>query len=346
MIAARTPRILFPSNRHVAEPRLPKYVPLTKVDGYWALKFEIPVQGSIPSQSLPTQMAAQDTISLHTFTYQPLAFTALSESSLCLPTPLDPHPSANEPTMAASGHGAVVLSDTCAGVVLHGGAHVQVDWDVDAYFLLNDAQAVIHVNTPSLPVAHGRLGVSCPILPPLDLLPNIGHLISPQLHRDAPRTRTNAGQLFDDSICLRDQRRAARECRCLPLPELVANGGAVAVVSAVVDDLLHGGAVSVVAGDLLHASGCVDASVDVPDASDSVGTSVGIVEVVSLGDAVADSFSFPNGIETLSLAAMEVAVYKLQHQFCPLSPGPGLLSSSFDPDLFLPSPIAHHVSAS
>jgi hypothetical protein len=47
MITARAPRILFSNNRRLAEPRLPKCVPLTKVDGprYWVLKFEIPAQG-------------------------------------------------------------------------------------------------------------------------------------------------------------------------------------------------------------------------------------------------------------------------------------------------------------
>ena len=87
MIAARTPRMLFPNHRRLAEPRLPKYVPLTKIDGYWALNFEIPAPESISSQLLSTtsQTTAQDPISqaLHASTSRP--FAGLTFNSL-LPT--------------------------------------------------------------------------------------------------------------------------------------------------------------------------------------------------------------------------------------------------------------------
>ena len=77
MIAARTPRMLFPNYHRLAEPRLPKYVPLTKIDGYWALTFEIPAPRSISSQLLSTtsKTTAQDTISqaLHASTSRPFA---------------------------------------------------------------------------------------------------------------------------------------------------------------------------------------------------------------------------------------------------------------------------------
>ena len=80
MITARTPRILFPNSRRLAEPRLPKYVPLTKVDGFWVLKFERPAQVSISPQLLSTavQTAAQATNSLHASMYQLEPFAALS----------------------------------------------------------------------------------------------------------------------------------------------------------------------------------------------------------------------------------------------------------------------------
>jgi hypothetical protein len=82
MIATGTPRILFPSNRRVAEPRLPKYVPLTTIDGYWVFTFELPVWGSISSQSMSTRTATPDAIPLHMFTSQPFAaFSALPLSS-------------------------------------------------------------------------------------------------------------------------------------------------------------------------------------------------------------------------------------------------------------------------
>jgi hypothetical protein len=121
----------------------------------------------------------------------------------------------------------------------------------------------------------GCLGasVSHPIPPPSDPLPNIDRLPSPRLHRDAaaPRTRTIAGQVFDDSIRFHDQRKAARErtSHHLPLPEVVANGGAV----------------SVVAGDLLHASGC--AAVVVADRGAAHDASVTDVVVVADGDVAA-----------------------------------------------------------
>ena len=88
MIATRTPRMLFPNNCCLAEPRLPKYVPLTKIDGYWVLNFEFPAPGFISSQllSTTTQTAAQDAISLHTLT-PPFASLAFHQSLLPLPLP-------------------------------------------------------------------------------------------------------------------------------------------------------------------------------------------------------------------------------------------------------------------
>lgn len=80
MITAWTPRILFPNNCHLAEWRLPKYVPLAKVDGYWVLKFEIPAQEPVSFQFLSTavQIAAKDTIYLHASMYQLEPFAAHS----------------------------------------------------------------------------------------------------------------------------------------------------------------------------------------------------------------------------------------------------------------------------
>ena len=119
MITARTPRIPFPNNRRLAEPRLPKYVPLTKIDGYWVLRFEIPAQGSISSQllSTTTRIAAQDAISLYAFTYQPFA-------ALSLPVHTNPSPLASEAMAAAGANGHTnVMSNTSTGDGLHGGAN-------------------------------------------------------------------------------------------------------------------------------------------------------------------------------------------------------------------------------
>jgi len=90
MIASRTPRILFPNKHRLAEPKLPKYVPLTKVDGYFVLKFEVPLQGSIASQPLSTasKAPAQEVFSLHALTNSNQPFASLSLAARTEPPPL------------------------------------------------------------------------------------------------------------------------------------------------------------------------------------------------------------------------------------------------------------------
>jgi len=88
MIASRTPRLLFSHKRRLSKPNLPKYVPLTKMDGYFVLKYEIPLPGSVFSQTASTtsQITA---VYLHASTYQPLSG---------LPVPSQPHsPSSRSP---------------------------------------------------------------------------------------------------------------------------------------------------------------------------------------------------------------------------------------------------------
>jgi len=72
MIASRTPRLLFSHKHHLSKPNLPKYVPLTKMDGYFVLKYEIPLPGSVFSQTASTtsQVTA---VSLHVSIYQPFS---------------------------------------------------------------------------------------------------------------------------------------------------------------------------------------------------------------------------------------------------------------------------------
>ena len=46
MIAGRTPRLIFSHQKRLLNPNLPKYVPFTQIDGFIALKFDIPVLSS------------------------------------------------------------------------------------------------------------------------------------------------------------------------------------------------------------------------------------------------------------------------------------------------------------
>jgi len=89
MIASRTPRILFPNKHRLAEPKLPKYIPLTKVDGYFVLKFEVPLQGSIASQPLSTtsKAPAQEVFSLHALMNLNTPFAGLSLAARTEPSP-------------------------------------------------------------------------------------------------------------------------------------------------------------------------------------------------------------------------------------------------------------------
>jgi hypothetical protein len=73
MIASRAPRILFPHKSRLSNPSLPKYIPLTKMDGYFVLKYEIPVPGSVFPQQTSTAANQTPAISLHASAYQPFA---------------------------------------------------------------------------------------------------------------------------------------------------------------------------------------------------------------------------------------------------------------------------------
>ena len=88
MFASRTPRLLFSHKRRLSEPDLPKYVPLTKMDGYFVLKYEIPLPGSVFFQTALTTSRVT-AVSLHSSTYQPFSG---------LPVPSQPHsPSSRSP---------------------------------------------------------------------------------------------------------------------------------------------------------------------------------------------------------------------------------------------------------
>jgi hypothetical protein len=138
MLAGRSPRMIFSHKRRLIVPELPKYIPFTRVDGLIALSFDIPAQGSFSPEPEPTltttrSPAAQTVLSLSASSYPPFAALAFHQSPL--PNPQQDsfsgpptHSSANEVVTAAGVHGHVaVVSDSSAGVVLHGGAQALVD---------------------------------------------------------------------------------------------------------------------------------------------------------------------------------------------------------------------------
>ena len=76
MITSQSPRLLFLHKYHLSDPNSPKYIPLTKLEGYFILKYEIPVLGSLFLQPISTT-SQTPSISLHASTYQPFAGFAI-----------------------------------------------------------------------------------------------------------------------------------------------------------------------------------------------------------------------------------------------------------------------------
>ena len=86
MLAARTPRLLFPHQDRLATPNLPKYVPFTREQGYFVLKFKVPTRIPIPPEPAPadTKSSSQQFHSLYASLCQP--FSGLT---FTCPTSLD-----------------------------------------------------------------------------------------------------------------------------------------------------------------------------------------------------------------------------------------------------------------
>jgi hypothetical protein len=78
MIASRTPRLIFPHKPRLSNPSFPKYIPLTKMEGYFVLKYDIPVPGSIPTSTT----CQTPIVSLHASTFQSFAGFAVSSQPL------------------------------------------------------------------------------------------------------------------------------------------------------------------------------------------------------------------------------------------------------------------------
>ena len=136
----------------------------------------------------------------------------------------------------------------------------------------------------------GRLGIPrSPTLSHLDA-PSSASPLASRLPRDVPRTRTAAGQAYDDILRLKESRRLDREHRRLQDGVVEAHGGVVS------DTGMNGGAVGVVAVAGMHGG---DGAVDVDVAA-------GV-----RGDLTTDLYSylvlssFPNQIDTHSLESLE-----------------------------------------
>ena len=144
MIASRTPRILFPNKHRLAEPKLPKYVPLTKVDGYFVLKFEVPLQGSIASQPLSTasKAPAQEVFSLHALTNSNQPFAGLSLAARTEPSP------SHSPFITVSKAQTSLHSETRLPFVSN---------DPLSPFYLSGFSPSLHIHDPPFPLTSSNL---------------------------------------------------------------------------------------------------------------------------------------------------------------------------------------------
>ena len=92
MIAGRTPRIIIPHKDRLIEPRLPKYMPVTRVNGFFVLQFNIPSR-DLPISPIPNtvphpKQSASPIVSLHVSSSPPFAGLSFSPH---LPQSYSPH---------------------------------------------------------------------------------------------------------------------------------------------------------------------------------------------------------------------------------------------------------------
>jgi hypothetical protein len=134
MIAGRSPRMIYSHKCRLVEPKLPKYIPFTQVDGLIVLNFDIiPADSAQPaSTTSESHSPAQPIVSLQASTFLPFAGLAFEQHSL---------PTSHQAQVSSNVHGhasASVMLDMSSDVALHGGADVLVGPVVDAGFLLTD----------------------------------------------------------------------------------------------------------------------------------------------------------------------------------------------------------------
>jgi hypothetical protein len=153
MIAGRSPRMISSHKRRLVEPKLPKYIPFTQVDGLIVLKFDIPAQPQVPilpqPASITSHSTAQTVYSLQASTFLPFAGLVFKQNSLPAPHQVSSprsqaSASACEDMAAANVRGhASVMSDTSSDVALHGGADALVGVDV-GFPLTDDVNVALH----------------------------------------------------------------------------------------------------------------------------------------------------------------------------------------------------------
>ena len=85
MLAGRTPRILFPHKDRLITPNLPKYVPIAREQGYFVLKFKVPMKTPLPPEPAPANTKSSSlkfpSISLYALLCQPFAGLMLTRPS-------------------------------------------------------------------------------------------------------------------------------------------------------------------------------------------------------------------------------------------------------------------------
>jgi hypothetical protein len=125
MIAGRSPRTISSHKRRLVEPKLPKYIPFTQVDGLIVLKFDIPVQPEVflPPQPVPTTTQVTQPTSQPVFSLQASSdsssymFAGLSFLHSPLPN-LSPTPQSSQPILPVDHLGPQALDKILPGVVV------------------------------------------------------------------------------------------------------------------------------------------------------------------------------------------------------------------------------------
>ena len=146
MITGHSPQMIYSNKCRLVEPRLPKYIPFTWVDGFIVLRFKILAQLSLPPQpaSTMTQFTAQTVLSLQASSYHPFAGLSFNQSLLSTPQQVPfPHTSGLGAMGAANAHRhADIALNMGVAVALHGDADALVDINV---FVVLDDDAYINV---------------------------------------------------------------------------------------------------------------------------------------------------------------------------------------------------------
>jgi hypothetical protein len=126
--------MIFPHQKRLLEPKLPKYVPFTRINGIIALKFNIPVFSPSPTTQ-STVSTTQPVFSLQaSSSCCPFASLSFNRSLLLTPSPTPeqdfPHPSVDGAMAAAAHRHADIMFDMSVNILLHGGVDQFVGMDM------------------------------------------------------------------------------------------------------------------------------------------------------------------------------------------------------------------------